>query len=331
MTVNTNASEGGFGYAPDTEHDEDIDTLVLADGDLFELPGVQGRLERIEFPNGMYLHRAELNVREDSCFNVKNSLPPGWIAGSINVMGNLRVDCPDGASHPLTPDQGMVMRIDPLGTRYFLPAGQKIRHVGVACVLGSLRDRFGETLPKVFDPFLSKRDDVVLIKPLALTNRMRSIVSSMFSSDVTGAGRMLKLEGLSTLFLAEMIESYTARSEFDTSDGGIELSALDQAIFDELTSLIKTTPGGPLGLSQLAVKFEMPESRVNSLLKSQTGKTCAEYVRSERMAIARDLLTTGDLSIKEIAAHVGFSHVSNFSRSYRDWYGESPASALLRK
>lgn len=329
--MKADASEGGFEYAPDTGHSEDINTLVFADGDLFELPGVQGRLERIEFPNGMHLHRAELNVREDTYFNIENSLPPGWVAGSINVMGNLRVECPNGAQHFLTPDQGMVMRVDPIGTRYFLPAGQKIRHIGVASVLDPLLERFGETLPKVFDPFMSSRDDVVLIKPLPLSNRMRSIVSAMFGSDVSGGGRMLKLEGLSTLYLAEAIESYAASFELEISYEASGLSAYDQATFDEIISLIKTAPGGPLGLSQLAVKFGMSESRLNSLVKSQTGKTCADYVRSERMEIAHDMLMQGNLPIKEIASYVGFNHVSNFSRSYREWFGENPARSLRRE
>ncbi|HAI29634.1 MAG TPA: AraC family transcriptional regulator, partial [Thalassospira sp.] len=53
-------------------------------------------------------------------------------------------------------------------------------------------------------------------------------------------------------------------------------------------------------------------------------------IRSRRMEHARELLASREFTVKQVAVAVGFNHVSNFSRSYRDWYGESPAQALKR-
>jgi AraC-like DNA-binding protein len=48
------------------------------------------------------------------------------------------------------------------------------------------------------------------------------------------------------------------------------------------------------------------------------------------MQQTRELLASRDFTVKQVAAAVGFNHVSNFSPSYRDWYGESPAQVLKR-
>ena len=327
--MNKDQTRDAFDDVSAYERDVDVGDLILADGDLFELPGAQGRLERLDFGNGMYLHRAELYVREDSYFNVKNSLPPGWLSGAINVMGTLEVECPEGKLHSMSPDAAMVMRVDPLGTRYFLPAGQVIRHVGVVSTLDPLRERFGDRLPAVMAPFLSDRQDVVLIKPVPTSNRMRSIVSAMFSPHVTGLGHKFKLEGLSTLFLAELIDSYRALSEADNV--APELTTFEKSAHDAAVSKITRNPGAAISVPQLAVDVGVSESRLNSLFKIEMGKSCGEFIRSERMALAQELLIAGDMTVKQIAEKVGFNHVSNFSRSYRDWFGESPASALRRK
>ena len=327
--MNKDQTRDAFDDVSMDERDVDVGDLILADGDLFELPGAQGRLERLDFGNGMYLHRAELYVREDSYFNVKNSLPPGWLSGAINVMGNLEVECPEGKLYSMTPDAAMVMRVDPLGTRYFLPAGQVIRHVGVVTTLDPLHERFGDRLPAAMAPFLSDRQDVVLIKPVPTSNRMRSIVSAMFSPHVTGLGHKFKLEGLSTLFLAELIDSYRALSEADNV--APELTTFEKSAHDAAVSKITRNPGAAISVPQLAVDVGVSESRLNSLFKAETGKSCGEFIRSKRMALAQELLIAGDMTVKQIAEKVGFNHVSNFSRSYRDWFGESPASALRRK
>ena len=318
----------GFGFVSGHEPDADIGELRLADGDLFELPGVSGRLERIDFSNGICLHRAELNVRDDSRFDVQNALPPGWLAGSVNILGRHDFECPDGQKHTMSPETGLMMRVDPPGTRYFLPGGQLIRHAGVTIDLDALRLRFGDGMPDALTPFLSDSHDVIDVRPLALNNKIRSIVSAMFSAQMTGLGRKFKLEGLSTVFLAEMIDAYCLLCA--GSEKTPEPSVLEQTVTEEAISKITNDLAAPLSVAQLAIAAGMTESRLNSLFKLETGKTCADFVRSKRMERAKELLAGGDSNVKQVAAAVGFNHVSNFSRSYRDWYGESPAQALNR-
>ncbi|WP_417805747.1 helix-turn-helix domain-containing protein [Thalassospira lucentensis] len=317
-----------FGMFSHDDQKSDIGELRLADGDLFELPGAKGRLGRIDFGNGTCLHRAELNVYEDSRFDVQNALPPGWFSGSVNLMGCLDFKCPEGTHRRMSPETGFAMRVDRLGTRYFLPKGQLIRHVGVTIELDALYRRFGDTVPDQLDPFLSDATDVVEIRPLPITNKIRRIVSAMFSQQMTGVGRKLKLEGLSTLFLTEVIDAYCERNQ--ERENTPKPTVLEQTVLADTIARVKAQMASPLSVPQLADDAGLTESRLNNLFKCETGKTCGEFIRSERMTRARELLASGKGTVKQVAAAVGFNHVSNFSRSYREWYGESPAQALKR-
>ena len=62
------------------------------------------------------------------------------------------------------------------------------------------------------------------------------------------------------------------------------------------------------------------------LFKAETGETPARYLNRVRMEIARGLLEDGDsrLSIKEVAAGVGWSDLSHFVRDFEKRFGLSP-------
>ncbi|NIY76840.1 helix-turn-helix transcriptional regulator [Thalassospira sp. HF15] len=317
-----------FDMFSDQEGEGGIGELRLADGDLFELPGASGRLERIDFGNGICLHRAELNVREDSRFDVQNALPPGWFCGFVNLLGCLDLKCPKGLHHRMSPETGFAMRIDQPGTRFFMPKGQLIRHVGVTIELEALYQRFDNEVPDGLEPFFTDEQDLVEIRPLPINHKIRRLVSTMFSPQVTGPGRKLRLEGLSALFLTEVIDAYCQRNlEVETT---LAPTVLEQTLIAETIAKITAQLAQPLSVLQLADDAGMAETRLNNLMKHETGKTCAEFIRTERMARARALLASGEATVKQVATEVGFNHVSNFSRSYRDWYGESPAQALKR-
>jgi AraC-like DNA-binding protein len=58
-----------------------------------------------------------------------------------------------------------------------------------------------------------------------------------------------------------------------------------------------------------------------------TGRTVVEEIRSKRLQAARRLLETpgfAGLSVTEIAYRVGFKHPSDFSRAFKQRYGNSP-------
>jgi AraC family transcriptional regulator len=65
--------------------------------------------------------------------------------------------------------------------------------------------------------------------------------------------------------------------------------------------------------------------------KKSTGQTPYEYVVEARVRKAKELLTTGKLTISEAASHVGFADQSHLTRHFKRVFGLSPKRLLSRK
>lgn len=84
-----------------------------------------------------------------------------------------------------------------------------------------------------------------------------------------------------------------------------------------------------LGLGMIATNFNISEGYVSSLFKEQTGVNFTEYVESQRINKACELLKTTDISISDIGTQVGYNSVQSFRRAFKRIHGVSPSE--LRK
>jgi transcriptional regulator GlxA family with amidase domain len=80
----------------------------------------------------------------------------------------------------------------------------------------------------------------------------------------------------------------------------------------------------PLPAASLASQASMSLSHFFALFKRQVGTTPIDYLIHLRMERARDLLTTTDLSVKEIAAALGYDDPFYFSRVFKSVNGVAP-------
>jgi AraC family transcriptional activator of mtrCDE len=89
----------------------------------------------------------------------------------------------------------------------------------------------------------------------------------------------------------------------------------------------------PLALTSLAAAAGMSRSAFASRFAESFGRTPMSVLRSVRLSRSKELLATSNFSVERIAAMVGFSSRSNFSRAFREAYGSDPtkfrASSLV--
>lgn len=89
--------------------------------------------------------------------------------------------------------------------------------------------------------------------------------------------------------------------------------------------LIKAACDNPqLNLREAATYVGLSTSRAAHLLKEETGRSFSELLREARVNTAKELLVTSTLSIKEIAARVGYSSTTLLDRHFRRDIGCSP-------
>ena len=75
---------------------------------------------------------------------------------------------------------------------------------------------------------------------------------------------------------------------------------------------------------ELSKKLHMREYTLSRLIKSYTGRTFKEILRSKRMDRAVYLLNATDMGVNEIIAAVGYDNTSYFFKIFREKYGVSP-------
>lgn len=80
----------------------------------------------------------------------------------------------------------------------------------------------------------------------------------------------------------------------------------------------------PISIGELAESLGLNRIYFCRIFKAQTGLSPQEYLVSLRLEKAAELLLTGELTQKEIAAHIGYPDVYSFSRMFRRRYGLAP-------
>lgn len=88
--------------------------------------------------------------------------------------------------------------------------------------------------------------------------------------------------------------------------------------------LIREDPSKLHTLSRLAHAVNISASRLRHLFKDEVGTTPTQYVKDLRMQIARELLESTSLRIKQVMMSVGVNDESHFIRDFKRTFGMSP-------
>lgn len=79
-----------------------------------------------------------------------------------------------------------------------------------------------------------------------------------------------------------------------------------------------------LRIDQLAARVYLSQTYLSYIFKKETGMTISRYIRQCRMEKAKEFLTSTDMKIVQVCEKVGFSNVSYFCQSFREYTGVSP-------
>lgn len=145
----------------------------------------------------------------------------------------------------------------------------------------------------------------------SIADLMVHIVDEWFGSDVARA--------IESQFSPEIRRSFHAaayQNEADSSHHDEDIARLQQWLQSHLEQ--------PLTVAQLAQEFDMHPRTLNRRFKKATGMSPLAYLQSLRIAAAKDLLRHSNLSIGEVAWHIGLQDSSYFSQMFRRLSGMTP-------
>lgn len=103
-----------------------------------------------------------------------------------------------------------------------------------------------------------------------------------------------------------------------TNEDDILVNAARRYISDHLRTIANTR--------MIAIELGISDRRLVEAFRARLDTTPFEYLRSERMEMAKDLLRTTTLNQTAIAEEIGYSSAANFSTAFREFTGLTPAA-----
>jgi AraC-like DNA-binding protein len=141
------------------------------------------------------------------------------------------------------------------------------------------------------------------------------------------AGRQLEKRGL----LLQLLHAWHDASPAQPPAQPATMPARYRRVLDSCEQKLLANLRRPPSPAQLAVLAGLSEGYFNVLFKRHSGYTVGAFVTRHRLLEARRLLVQGQLSVKEVACHVGFTDPFHFSRLFAKTFGVAPSRLRNRK
>ncbi|WP_342383137.1 ATP-binding protein [Bacteroides ovatus] len=146
-----------------------------------------------------------------------------------------------------------------------------------------------------------------------------SYISKPFSIDVL-------LTRVRKLIEQQKKRQETFHKEIVVTPSNITITSLDEQLVQKALECVeRNMDNTEYSVEELSVDLAMTRATLYRKLQGITGQTPKDFIRSIRLKRAAQLLRDTDLSISEIADHVGFSTPRYFAKLFKDTFGVLPS------
>lgn len=125
---------------------------------------------------------------------------------------------------------------------------------------------------------------------------------------------------METLFETMMV--YLMQNYMDTITFPVENQPARKEMIEILNYIFENYQ--TVTLKSLAQEFHYSESYLSNLFHLYTGETFSQILRRYKMQRAAEFLTTKKWKLEEICEAIGYKDTTQFIRSFREEYGETP-------
>lgn len=124
----------------------------------------------------------------------------------------------------------------------------------------------------------------------------------------------------------KMLQERFAQMATKGIDKSWELADEDRKFINKLNGLILDNMGNAgLNVETLAEKMHSSTSKLYRHIRALTGYSTQSYILRLRMERAKELLTTTDQSVSDVAMRCGFDDAAYFTRAFRSFHGCTPS------
>jgi signal transduction histidine kinase/ligand-binding sensor domain-containing protein/CheY-like chemotaxis protein/AraC-like DNA-binding protein len=118
---------------------------------------------------------------------------------------------------------------------------------------------------------------------------------------------------------------FTGNEQQQTKIQKIDIKSSDEILMEKVMKVINDNLTDPnLNVEMLAGHVGMSRVHMHRKLKELTNQSARDFIKGIRLKQAASLLSSKKLSVSEVAYATGFTNLSHFSNSFREFYGVSP-------
>lgn len=154
--------------------------------------------------------------------------------------------------------------------------------------------------------------------------RLLHEISTLLTDSDSGLNRLM-LESHILQLLAINIAHLAGNSADDTVS---ICSRTDRERLQNARDILLERLDAPPTLHELSRMIQMNDCKMKRLFKQIYGQTVYQFIRTQRLEQAYELLARGDCNVSQAAFQVGYTNVSHFSDAFRKQFGILPHTLI---
>ncbi|WP_084307092.1 helix-turn-helix transcriptional regulator [Phytopseudomonas flavescens] len=258
----------------------------------------------------------------DLCFpeplRIDKVLPGGLCI--VHVLDGRWEHRVDGQLHSYMPGTPQVLGLNEAAEAVDqLPAGSHARMAGLRIAgdyLHQLVEEDGELLP-----LLDLLQADIRFTELSRGRALGGLLQRLYQSPYHGVMERLHQESLSLAVLVELAAQHKGRTA--TAQQPVR-GQLDLA--HEARRLLDDNLAEPPGSQALARQLGVGETTLRRAFAQVFGQSMLQYLRQQRMELARTLLRQRKWQVAQIAYRLGYANPANFNHAYKAHFGHPPGT-----
>ncbi len=285
---------------------------------VFPEPVATGYIEYIELPNGLQAIVSDY-VLNDQYFLKRQSSPREFYVlryEEIKITEELTLKI-DGEVLKTTGEShsGIYLTSTLFDVSYLGRKGSSIRGINIIFNKEWLARHLQITDPdEVLVAYLHLKTGSFTIEPI--DNEYRRYFTEILQADNSSPLFMATVQNRITLLIERFFSRLYEKSKNLLASPRISKHDVHQLMHVE-SLLTKNVTNRPPTIDQLAVEAAMSTAKLKKLFKEVYGTSIYAYYQKQRMSLARDMLLSGDFTVKEVGLQVGYSNLSNFAAAFR--------------
>jgi two-component system response regulator YesN len=104
------------------------------------------------------------------------------------------------------------------------------------------------------------------------------------------------------------------------------MNKMKMKLFENVKDFIKENIETELELEKVAGNFGLSVYYFSRTFKEVTGINFSEYVNKCRIDMAKELLSNGEMNVKEVCYKIGYNDPNYFSKVFKKYEGVSPVN-----